>query len=58
MNRFVMNSIGMFSNFKNLYDSFMNCYGYNYKNNLFTSKRNCCGTHQVKFIFMNSIIFL
>ena len=31
INRFIMNSIGMFDNFMNLYDSFMNSYGYNYK---------------------------
>ena len=45
MNRFVMNSIGIFDNLMNLYGSvmnfycsFMNSYEYNPKNNLVTLK--------------------
>ena len=53
INEFGMNSFVMFINFMNLYDSFMNSYGYNHKNNLITLKNNFCGSHQLKFIFLN-----
>ena len=53
--RFVINFIGIYGNFMILDGSFVNSYRYNHKIDLVTSKYNCHGVHQLKFIFMNFI---
>ena len=51
MNRFVMNSIGMFDKFMNIYRLFINSY-------CPLQNINCRGANQLKFIFMNFIILV
>ena len=50
-----MNSIGIFDNFINFFDSFMIFYENNHKTNLVTLDHNFCEVHILKFIFMNFI---